>query len=192
MDILSDILIGIGLAMDCAAVSVAGGAAAEKQKKSVPKAALLAGAYFGVFQGLMLALGWLGGSGIRDFVSGIDHWIAFGLLGFIGAKMLVESFGGDGQGKKKIDLLAHDTLAVLAFATSIDAFVVGAGLAFTDSSIALSAIIVGITTAAISMLSAWLGSRHHKLFGNRIEILGGLILLGIGARILFSHLAGAG
>jgi len=187
MDILTNILIGIGLAMDCAAVSLAGGANTKTADGAKTlKASLFAGLFFGFFQGAMMLLGGFGGEALKAFVSGIDHWIAFSLLAFVGAKMIYESFHGSEE--KKTDLLDIRILTVLAIATSIDALVVGAGIAFANGIIGASALIVGITTAVISIASVHTGKRIGHLVDNKIEILGGIILLAIGTNILLSHL----
>ena len=187
MDILTNILIGIGLAMDCAAVSLAGGANTKTADGAKTlKASLFAGLFFGFFQGAMMLLGGFGGEALKAFVSGIDHWIAFSLLAFVGAKMIYESFHGSEE--KKTDLLDIRILTVLAIATSIDALVVGAWIAFANGIIGASALIVGITTAVISIASVHTGKRIGHLVDNKIEILGGIILLAIGTNILLSHL----
>lgn len=188
MDTLTNVFIGFGLAMDCAAVSLAGGAntISRQGMKETIKAALLAGSFFGFFQGAMMLLGGYGGEALKTFVSGIDHWVAFSLLAFVGGKMVYEAFQGTSE--KKTDLLDMRILTILAIATSIDALVVGAGIAFANGSFMESAIIVGVTTAAISVASVLLGKRIGHLLDNKIEILGGVILLTIGTNILLTHL----
>lgn len=185
MDIIIEVLLGLGLAMDAAAVSIAGGAS-RKDIKSVAESAALAALFFGGFQAGMLAIGWLGGSWLRSLVSNIDHWVAFGLLGIVGMKMVVESFSR--HESKKTNLLDYRVLVALAFATSIDALVVGTGLAFADGGVAMTAAVVGIVTALISAVAVLIGSRYGSLLGEWIEIIGGIVVIGIGLNILASHL----
>jgi putative Mn2+ efflux pump MntP len=186
MDVITDILIGVGLALDAAAVSVTGGANARKNGKAL-EGAFLAGLFFGGFQAAMLGIGWLGGSSLKALVSGIDHWIAFLLLGIVGSRMVLESLQHHKE-EGRIDLLDHRVMIALAFATSIDALAVGTGLAFADGGILGTALIVGAVTALISSASVFLGERYGRILGPRIETLGGIVLIMIGARILYSHL----
>jgi len=187
MQLITEMLIGIGLAMDACAVSIAGGANTKK-KGGMLRPAILAGVFFGIFQFGMLFIGGLGGESLRAFVSGIDHWVAFGLLAFIGGKMVIEALREPEE--RKVDLLDGRMLLLLALATSIDALGVGVGLAFAGDSLLSSAAVVGITTAAISAASVFVGHRYGSHIGNRMEIIGGMILIAIGANILQSHLFG--
>jgi putative Mn2+ efflux pump MntP len=187
MDIITGILVGISLAMDCATISIAGGANARNRRGSQKiEAALIAAVFFGFFQAAMLLVGGIGGNALKTAVSGIDHWIAFGLLGFIGLKMIVGSFKGEEE--SGIDLFDLRIMILLAIATSIDALVVGAALAFGDGTIAIDSIVVGLTTAVISFLAVLAGINSPNLFGRKIETVGGIILLFIGTRILLNHL----
>lgn len=186
MDLITNIFIGIGLAMDCAAVSLAGGASI--QKGSGPKtidAAVLAGLFFGFFQGAMMLLGGLGGQALRASVSGIGDWIAFILLAAVGLRMIYESFRGPEH--KRTDLLDIRVLTLLAIATSIDALVVGTGIGFAGGIVWTGAAIVAIVTAVMTFVSVEAGKRIGHLIDNRIEIFGGLILLAIAANILLGH-----
>ncbi len=185
-DLITAILIGIGLAMDSSAVSMAGGANLKKGR--IVPAAMLAALFFGVFQGGMLLIGGLGGEGLKETVSEIDHWVAFGLLGAVGSKMLIES--RQGRRGNSVELLDGRMLLLLALATSIDALAVGVGVAFADHSLYETAAAVGLTTAAISFLSVFIGKAYgHRLEG-KAEALGGIVLLLIGINILASHMAG--
>jgi putative Mn2+ efflux pump MntP len=185
MDIFTEILIGIGLAMDAAAVSMAGGTG-RKGNDGLLKAAILAAVLFGAFQAIMLFIGGVGGEALKEFVSGIDHWIAFGILAIVGGKMILESL--QPAGKRKIDLLDGQLLVFLALATSIDALAVGIGMAFVDHSLLQTALVVGTMTAAISCASVFIGNRYGHLFENKAEIAGGLVLILIGIKILADHL----
>jgi len=186
MDPITDILIGIGLAMDASAVSIVGGANTGKPIR----AAILAGLAFGAFQAGMLLIGGMGGESVRSVVSGIDHWIAFALLAFVGGKMVLEAATKSRKGKK-YDLLDASVLAALAIATSIDSLAVGFGIAFADNYYLLTtAITVGVVTAALSSASVLIGRRYGCEGGCKVEIAGGLILIAIGLNILRTHLGG--
>jgi putative Mn2+ efflux pump MntP len=182
MDILVSILIGVGLAMDSSAVSMAGGIG---RTSRIVEAALLAGLLFGFFQALMLFIGGLGGEGLKDMVSGIDHWIAFLMLGIVGGKMLLESRS---KGDEKADLLDPRALLFLSFATSIDALAVGVGIAFAGDSLLETAVIVGATTAVISFFSVFIGKRYGAVLEGKAEALGGIVLIVIGLNILRTHI----
>jgi len=135
----------------------------------------------------MPLIGWSAGLSFRDFISGIDHWIAFGLLSLIGCKMIYESSKME-VNSKKIDPLNVYVLLMLSIATSIDALAVGLSLSFLNVSIALPAIIIGVVTFLLSIFGVYLGNRFGHYFERKIEIIGGLILIGIGIRILINHL----
>lgn len=180
-------VIAFGLSMDAFAVAVASGAA--MRKLHVPDAVKM-GLFFGGFQALMPALGWQAGIRLKDFVSGFDHWVAFGLLVFIGGKMIYESLGM----KEKEDRAGKSspfdtgTLTLLSIATSIDALAVGFTFSMLAVSIAAPALIIGLVTFCVSVSGVALGSKTGHLFENRIEAFGGLILIAIGLKILFEHL----
>ena len=176
--------LALGLAMDAFAVSVAAGIQVTVlNSRHVSRLAFS----FGFFQFLMPVLGWLAGRSLSQWVSAVDHWVAFGLLGLIGGKMLWESFRVS-EGPNK-DPTRGWTLLILSVATSVDAFAVGLGLAFLEISIWMPSLIIGIVAALLSALGAIFGSRLGRRFGVWAERFGGLVLIGIGARILVSHLA---
>ena len=182
MDIVTVVLIAFGLAMDAFAVSIAKGITVERDRG---RAAILLATLFGGFQGMMPVVGWLAGLGLRDVIMVVDHWIAFGLLAFIGAKMIHDSTKGD-DGKE-----ADVTLSVallLAVATSIDALMVGLGFAFLEISILTPVLVIGAITFLLSYLGFIFGSKLGTVFGRKVKILGGLILILIGIRILIEHL----
>ena len=184
MDILSILLIALGLAMDAFAVSIASGVIIRHIKV---KNALTIAIFFGLFQAIMPVIGWLAGIGLRDFIAGFDHWIAFGLLCIIGCKMIYESFRLDTT-ENKIDPLNIYVLLILSIATSIDALAVGLSLSFLKVAIALPAIIIGIITFLLSFLGVYIGDKIGHFFERKIELIGGLILIGIGIKILIEHL----
>ena len=135
----------------------------------------------------MPLIGWSAGLGFRNYISGFDHWIAFGLLGIVGCKMIYESSKME-VNNKKIDPLNVYVLLMLSIATSIDALAVGLSLSFLNLSIILPAIIIGIITFLLSILGVYFGNRFGHYFERKIEIIGGLILIGIGIRVLIGHL----
>lgn len=134
----------------------------------------------------MPVIGWLIGEAVKSFITGIDHWIAFGLLGIIGVKMIQESFSSDsGEGKS---ILQIKTLILLSIATSIDALVVGITLSLIKIPFILSISIIGLVTFIICFLGFLFGEKLGSRFGKRIEVLGGLVLIALGIKILIEHL----
>ncbi|PKP58625.1 hypothetical protein CVT91_08225 [Candidatus Atribacteria bacterium HGW-Atribacteria-1] len=185
MDIISIIFIAFGLAMDASfAVSITSGLTIKHLKINN---ALKIAIFFGSFQAIMPLIGWSAGLGFRNFISGIDHWIAFGLLCIIGCKMIYESSKME-VNNKKIDPLNVYVLLMLSIATSIDALAVGLSLSFLKVSIALPVIIIGIVTFLLSIFGVYFGNRFGHYFERKIEMAGGLILIGIGMKILIEHL----
>ena len=184
MDILTIILIAVGLAMDAFAVSIANGIVIKSHRQ---KSALLIASFFGGFQMLMPAIGWLAGLSLKSIIVGIDHWIAFGLLAFIGSKMIYDSIRKD-DGKKEEKLKLH-SLLILSVATSIDALMVGLSFVFLQTSILEPILAIGLITFCLSFIGFYFGCGLGRIFGNKVKIIGGLILIAIGIRILLEHLA---
>lgn len=184
MDVLSIVFIALGLAMDAFAVSITSGITITKMKI---RSAFTIALFFGLFQAIMPVIGWLSGIALKDLISGLDHWIAFGLLSVIGVKMIYESFKlkSDREG---IDPLNISVLFMLSIATSIDALAVGVSLSFLDVAIALPAIIIGIITFILSFIGVYVGGSLGHFFEKKIEIAGGAVLIGIGIKILVEHL----
>lgn len=185
MDLPLIILIGISLAMDCFAVSLAATTSNPSQRLRL---AIILGVAFGAFQAGMLLLGWGAGATLLGIISGIDHWIAFIILSLIGGKMIYEGITGD-SGRKHMDFLSASSILVLAIATSIDSLGVGLSLGLLAGSILLVILAAGIIAFIFTFSGAMLGGFMSDKFGERIEILGGVILIGIGLRILFEHLS---
>ena len=181
MDVLTDILLASGLSMDSAAVSMAWGAGTKEALRS----AMLAAIFFGTVQAAMFAAGGLGGEAVKSGIEAYDHWLAFALLGVVGVRMVISALSGKGRAPAAPSGVSG--ILALALATSIDAVGAGAGLAFAENSIVQSAIIVGCVTAAISFGGVLLGGYGGKALGARMSVLGGLVLIGIGLRILLSH-----
>jgi putative Mn2+ efflux pump MntP len=181
MDYATVVLIAIGLAMDAFAVAIAKGMSVYKNRR---RSALVLASLFGGFQALMPVIGWFAGLGLRDLIMGVDHWVAFGLLGFIGAKMIHDSTKSEDGKQEDVTILVA---LVLAVATSIDALMVGLGFAFLEIPILIPVLIIGLVTFALSYLGFVFGSRIGGIYGKRIKVLGGLVLILIGVRILAEH-----
>ena len=143
---------------------------------------------FGLFQALMTFIGWLAGNKIIQYISAYDHWVAFGLLVFVGGRMVWESFHDDEAREKTNDFTRWWLLLTLSIATSLDALAVGLSFAFLDVSIAVASLTIGLVALAITMLGAFLGKRLGTIVGKRAELAGGIILVVIGVRILLEHL----
>jgi putative Mn2+ efflux pump MntP len=183
MDILTIILIAVGLAMDTFAVSIAKGISIERKRR---KSALLLASFFGGFQMLMPTIGYFAGFSLREIIMGIDHWVAFGLLTFIGLKMIYDSTRKE-DGKKDETLKLH-SLLTLSVATSIDALMVGLSFAFLQTSVIEPILVIGLVTFSLSLMGFFLGCGIGRILKNKIKIVGGLILIAIGLRILLEHL----
>jgi putative Mn2+ efflux pump MntP len=183
MGSLEIILIAVGLAMDAFAVALAAGATG---RASGPRAAFRLSFHFGLFQFLMPVLGWLAGSTISHLISEVDHWIAFALLTIVGLRMIRTGLRGE-PGEDR-DPSRGITLLTLSVATSLDALAVGLSLAMLKVSIWYPCIIIGLVASGFSLFGFGIGHRLGKAFGQRMEMVGGLILVLIGLRILLTHL----
>lgn len=179
-------IIAVGLGMD--AFSVAVGIGASERKLTYGPVLRLSFA-FGFFQFIMPVAGWLAGMTVANLIANFDHWIAFVLLAFVGGKMIWESFHGDGQ-NSGVDPTTGLTLLMLAVATSIDALAVGLSFAFLKMTIFHASVIIGVVAFFMTAIGMIFGKNLGKLFGKRAELLGGLVLLAIGAKIMFDHMAG--
>ncbi|MCK9618598.1 MAG: manganese efflux pump MntP family protein [Lentimicrobiaceae bacterium] len=179
------LLIAIGLSFDTFAVSVSSGLAMNGINffNAVKIALSLA-----FFQALMPLLGWFIGIYVKDYVIAIDHWIAFALLLALGLKMIFESLRFSKDEVKKFNPLNLLVLLGMSIATSIDAFAVGISFAFLEIQIIWALFIIGIITFIISMLGILFGKKTGSHFGKKMEIIGGLTLIGIGIKILVQHL----
>ena len=194
MGFLSIFMTGIGLSMDAFAVSLAKGICLKEDEfKYSFRVAIL----FGGFQALMPLLGWWFGTYFEGYIKSFDHWIAFILLGLIGGKMLIEAIKDIKSGGEtnihtecEIDEFSYKKLIILAIATSIDALAVGISFAVLNVSIIPSIITIGITTFVLSFFAVFLGKKLGEYMQNYAELLGGIILIFIGAKILIEHLSG--
>jgi putative Mn2+ efflux pump MntP len=180
-------LIAIGLAMDCFAVSLGVGTA-HTAVGIRPNFRIFF--HFGLFQGAMTLLGWLAGTTVAAYISNIDHWVAFVCLAFVGGRML---HGGLHKGAKASAIPNPSrglTLVMLSVATSIDALAVGLSLALLSVNVFWAALLIGGVSAVLSLVGLLLGNQLGLRFGKSMEILGGIILIAIGLRVLITHLFG--
>jgi putative Mn2+ efflux pump MntP len=182
VDVLSIALIAIGLAMDAFAVSIANGIVITQQRK---KSAFIIALFFAGFQMLMPIIGWLAGFSLQTIIIGIDHWIAFGLLTVIGTKMIYDSTKKEAAHEATLRL---HSLLTMSIATSIDALMVGLSFAFIQTEILLPVAVIGLVTFLLSFVGFFFGCGLGRIFGNRIKVVGGLVLIAIGVRILIEHL----
>ncbi len=184
MGFVATFFIALGLSADAFAVSVSNGFSSRRPRIGE---ALRFGIAFGSFQALMPLIGWLAGSGMAGLFESTDHWVAFGLLAFIGGKMVFEGIWGEttnDEGKP----VTFWVLLILSVATSIDALAVGISLSLLNARIFMPAMLIGVTTLCVSTAGFLLGKRLGSFFGRRVEIAGGIILVAIGAKILIDHL----
>lgn len=183
---LTTLALAVALSMDAFAVAVATGSLL---KRDHVRHALRMAAFFGFFQALMPALGWLAGLTLRDMIEKADHWVAFGLLLLVGGKMIYEAVWLKKEEKEPGDG-AHDmaTLLILSVATSIDALAVGLSMSLLGVDIVLPSLIIGVVCFVFTLVGVGIGAKVGHLFEEKIEIVGGLILIGIGAKILYDHL----
>ena len=178
------LLIAVALAMDAFAVSIVTGSI---YKDLHVKHAIRMALFFGGFQAVMPVLGFLAGLGMKEYISGVDHWVAFGLLSFVGGKMVYEAFQIE-SAEKNLDPSNLLILLALSIATSIDALAVGITLSLLTRAIALAVTLIGLITFGLSYAGVYIGKRFGHFFESRIEVLGGLILIAIGLKILIEHL----
>ena len=183
MDLLSLFLIAVGLSMDAFAVSVCKGLATPKYKL---KYSMICGAWFGGFQALMPAVGYLLGVNFKKYITAIDHWIAYVLLALIGFNMIREALKNDDEGADPS--FTAKSMSLLAVATSIDALAIGITFAFLDVNIVAAVLFIGVCTFVISAAGVKIGSAFGTRFKSKAEIAGGVILIILGLRILVEHL----
>ena len=184
MEFITLLFIAIGLSFDTFAVSVSTGLTVCHIRfwQAVRVAAILAFA-----QGVMPCIGWLVGNQVAQFISDYDHWIAFILLAILGGKMIWESFEKEDTAKKDCNPLKLSLIVGMAIATSIDALVVGVSFAFLKMNILWAAIVIGAVTFGVAMLGMLFGKKIGNRLGKKMEIIGGLMLIAIGLKILLEH-----
>ena len=186
------LLLSVALAMDCFTVSIMSGVMLRRPVSgAVVRMALL----FGLFQGLMPLVGWFGTSHFSHYLEAVDHWVAFGLLTFVGGKMIWESLTGDDD-HPSFDPLSLRTQLVLAVATSIDALAVGISMACLGyahvSQLTVPLLLIGVVSTVLSLAGYRLGVSFGRVIAERLKpsLLGGLVLVFIGIKVLVSHLFG--
>jgi putative Mn2+ efflux pump MntP len=177
MELFTIVIIAFGLSMDAFAVSIVSGTAFKQLRV---KHALRLAVFFGGFQAFMPLVGSLAGGTIRENIVSYDHWVAFGILSGVGGKMIYESFK-IASATKNLDPSNIFSLLILSIATSIDALAIGITLS-------MAVIIIGLVTFVLSYLGVFIGDKFGHFFENKIEAIGGLILIGLGVKILFEHL----
>ena len=186
MDLLVILGIAVGLAMDALAVALATGLTLGRVSG---RQTFRLAFHFGLFQFLMPIVGWAAGRSVADIIGGLDHWLAFVLLAWIGGKMVWEGLKNehrDGRG----DPTRGRTMVMLSIATSIDALAVGLSLGVLGVSIWFPSVVIGLVCAALTTVGLHVGRLLGARVGTRMEVVGGLVLVGIGAKILFDHLTG--
>ncbi len=187
MDLWSLMAIAVAVAMDAFAVAiVAGLSIVPLTKRHVFRLAF----HFGLFQAMMPSIGWVAGHAVHKNIPAFDNWAAFGLLAFVGCKMIWGARPQESEAhRSSYDPTSGWNLVMLSFATSVDALAVGLSLAFISSGIVMPALIIGLVAAAFTCTGMLLGRQLGLRWGKRVEIVGGLILIVIGMRILVEHMA---
>lgn len=191
MSVVSILVLAVGLAMDAAAVSAARGLAAPELRA---RHVLSVAVYFGGFQAGMPLLGYFLGSRLGPFVAAFDHWIAFGILGALGLKMIREAYRSGGEVEPKApserprDPFGSRVMVPLAIATSIDALAAGLTLPLLGAPLGVSLLVIGVTTAALSVFGLFAGRRFGSALGTRLDVFGGVVLVALGSKTLIAHL----
>lgn len=181
------LLIALSMAMDAFAVSLGIGTT---RLAVAPRSLFRLSFHFGLFQFFMPVLGWLAGSSFAHLISSFDHWLAMGLLTFIGGRMIRSGLDSEVVTYVR-DPSRGWNLVMLAVATSIDALAIGLSLGMLQVGILYPSLVIGAVTASLSLLGLLIGHRLGQRFGKRMAVIGGVILVGIGLRILISHLLGS-
>jgi putative Mn2+ efflux pump MntP len=183
----SILLIALGLSADCFAVALGGSISLRRIRYIQIFRTALA---FGIAQTVMPLIGWAAGRTVTDFISGFDHWVAFGLLLIVGFRMLWEAFHEKDERAEGTDISRGWLLFTLAVATSIDSLAVGLSFAFLNINILWASSIIGVVAFLITNLAFYIGRKAGSLLGQRAKILGAIILIGIGIRIVVTHVLG--
>lgn len=190
ISVLDLLLLSVALAMDCFTVSIMSGVIL---RHGFNAAILRMAVLFGVFQAAMPLIGWLGTAHFSQYLEAVDHWMAFGLLAFIGGKMIKESFDGDEEHQSFNPLMLRTQL-LLAVATSIDALAIGISMACLGydhlSQLTFPLLLIGVVSILFSLIGYWSGVRFGRIIARRLkpELFGGLVLVFIGIKVLLSHL----
>jgi putative Mn2+ efflux pump MntP len=184
MDWLTLLGIAVALAMDAFAVALGTGLALERL---TGRHLFRLGFHFGLFQAMMPVIGWLAGLTVQRWIAAYDHWLAFGLLGFVGGKMIYEALHGGEAERNSNDPTRGLSLVLLSVATSIDALAIGLSLAMLGIGIWMPALVIGLVAGAFTVAGMLLGRRVGAAWGPRVEVFGGLVLCVIGLKILLEH-----
>jgi len=187
MNLLELLLVSLSMAMDAFTVSLGAGTSGVHNG---PRSRFRLSFHFGFFQFLMPVIGWLAGKTIEQYIQSFDHWVAFILLVFVGGRMIWSGSHPGQENKQNNDLSRGWTMVLLSIAVSIDALAVGLSLGLIGISIWYPAIVIGIVTALLSLAGLYIGDGLGRKFGTVMEIIGGLVLIGIGVRIVVTHLVG--
>ena len=186
MGLFEIFMIGVGLSMDAFAASICKGL---NMRRLSAKNMLIIGLFFGGFQALLPAVGWILGKQFEVYITSVDHWVAFALLAFIGGKMIYDVFHGDEDGccNEKTDKLDMKEVLTLAVATSIDALAVGISFAFLQVEILKAVSVIGVTTFVLSVVGVAVGNMFGAKYEKNATLAGGIILILIGLKILLEH-----
>lgn len=184
MSLLTIFLLAVGLGVDAFSVAIGIGAA-NKNRSWLPVVRLSFA--FGIFQFVMPLIGWLAGSTVVQMIETFDHWTAFGLLALIGGKMIWEGFEREND-EEKSDQTSGWPLLLLSIATSIDALAVGFSLSLLKTPVLFPALIIGVVCFIMTAIGMIFGKGLARIFGRKVEILGGLVLIAIGVKILMEHI----
>lgn len=183
MDIIQLLILAVSLSMDAFAVAICKGLAFGRIRL---RQALVVGLYFGVFQAAMPTIGYFLGMSFRQYIESFDHWIAFGLLAFLGARMIIEAVrGGEEDVSSSLDVRE---MTLLAIATSIDALAAGISLSVLDASIGTAALFIGVITFTLSVAAVYIGGYIGANFKKPAELTGGAALVLLGIKVLIDHL----
>ncbi len=184
MNFIEVLLIALSMAMDAFSVCIGAGTQA---RTNGPRPTFRLAFHFGLFQFLLPVIGWLAGTTVERYIASFDHWIAFALLAFVGIRMIRSGINPDGELHKN-DPSRGWTMVLLSIAVSIDALAVGLSLGVVGIFVWYPAIVIGVVTGLMSWLGLRIGNRLGMKFGKRMEIVGGVVLILIGTRIVLSHL----
>lgn len=184
MTLTTIIILAFALAMDAFAVSIASGIAIKDLRI---KHSFIIALWFGLFQAIMPLLGWISGVKLQRFISEIDHWVVFGLLLFIGTKMIYGAFRIESV-EERSNPMDISVLFLLSIATSIDAFAAGVSFALLNVSVVTPVIIIGIITFIMSFIGVWIGDSGTHFFEKKMEVAAGIVLISIGIKVLLEHL----
>jgi putative Mn2+ efflux pump MntP len=177
------LIVALALAMDVFAVSLG---AATSGHASTARPVFRLSFHFGLFQGLMTVIGWLAGSAVAPLIAAMDHWLAMVLLTIVGLRMIRSGWIGEAKAAGP-DPSRGGMLVMLSLATSVDALAVGLSLAMLQAGVLQSAVVIGLVSSGLSVLGVVIGNRLGQRFGGVMEIVGGLILIGIGLRVVLTH-----